>query len=627
MADAERKAKSVARTSPDLVAEQIERLRELFPECVAEGQVDFEELKATLGEVVNDSPERYSFTWAGKRDAIRLLQVPSRATLVPCPEESIDFGETRNVFIEGENLEVLKLLYRAYAGRVKMIYIDPPYNTGNDFIYSDDYADPLGRYLELTEQVDEAGNLLTSNPETSGRYHSAWLSMMLPRLFTARQLLRDDGVIFVSIDDNEVQNLRMVMDEVFGEENFVATVLWQKVFAPKNTAKYFSVDHDYVVTYARNKVLWQPNLLPRSAEAEERYSNPDDDPRGPWSSSDLTARNYYSEGQYEVTSPGGKTFKPTVGTYWRVAKDKFRELDNDDRIWWGEDGNNMPRLKRFLSEVREGVVPQTLWSYEDVGHTQEAKKELLKHVPFEETENVLNTVKPSRLLRRMLQVATEADGRDIVMDFFAGSAPLGQAVLAQNREDGGNRQFVCVQFPEPLPKPEEDLQTIADIGKTRIAGVIEELLASESELGFEETDEREEDLGFRVFKLDESHYRNWAGIEDKDEGALLKRMAEFADPLLPGWEPVSVVWEVAIKEGFSLTSRIEKLPDVDGNTVYLVSDPDRDQSFRICLDETLEEATVKALGLDKEDLFVCRDIALTDDLAANLALQCRLRTI
>jgi adenine-specific DNA-methyltransferase len=451
--------------------------------------------------------------------------------------------------------------------------------------------------------------------------------MMLPRLFVARQLLRDDGVIFISIDDNEVQNLRMVMDEVFGEENFVATVLWQKVFAPKNTAKYFSVDHDYVITYARNKAVWQPNLLPRSAEAEERYSNPDDDPRGPWASSDLTARNCYSEGLYEVTSPGGKTFKPTVGTYWRVAKGKFHELDEDGRVWWGEDGNNMPRLKRFLSEVREGVVPQTFWPYEDVGHTQEAKKELLKYVPFEETENVLNTVKPPRLLQRMLQIATDPDEGDIVVDFFAGSAPLGHAVLKQNREDGGTRQFVCVQFPEPLPKPEKGLATIADIGKTRLKGVLEELKAAESDLGFEKNDDRAEDLGFRVFKLNESHYRNWAGIEEKDEGALLKRMEEFADPLLPGWEPVNVVWEVAIKEGFSLTSRIEKLPDVDGNTVYLVTDPDRDQSFRICLDEKLDEVAVKALELDKEDLFVCRDIALTDDLAANLALQCRLKTI
>ncbi|MCD6415394.1 MAG: site-specific DNA-methyltransferase [Planctomycetes bacterium] len=623
----EKRTEPVARQTEDLLAQRVEKLKEFLPEAFSEEKIDFDKLRRALGDAVDDLPERYSFTWAGKRDAIRLLQAPSRATLVPCPEESVNFGETKNLFIEGENLEVLKLLYKAYAGRVKMIYIDPPYNTGNDFIYSDDYSDPLGRYLELTEQVDEAGNLLSSNPETSGRYHSAWLSMMYPRLFVARQLLREDGVIFVSIDDNEVQNLRTVMDELFGEENFITTVIWQKVYAPKNTARHFSEDHDYVVLYARNADVWRPYLLPRTEEADARYHNPDDDPRGVWKSSDMTARNYYSKGIYEVTSPSGKTFRAGVGRYWRSSKEKFLELDADNRIWWGPDGDSTPALKRFLSEVQQGIVPQTLWPYEDVGHTQEAKKELLKYVPFEQTENVLNTVKPPRLLQRMLQIATDPGEGDIVLDFFAGSAPLGQAVLKQNREDDGTRQFVCVQFPEPLPKPEKGLATIADIAKTRLHHVIDELNASKSTLGFEEKDERKEDLGFRVFKLAESHYRNWAGVAQNDDGELARRMEEFTDPLLPGWKPENVVWEVAIKEGFSPTSRIEKLPDVDGNTVYLVTDADINQSFRICLDDKLDEAAVRTLKLDKEDLFVCRDIALTDDLAANLALQCRLKTI
>jgi adenine-specific DNA-methyltransferase len=479
----------------------------------------------------------------------------------------------------------------------------------------------------MTEQVDEEGNLLTSNPETSGRYHSAWLSMMYPRLFLARQLLREDGAIFVSIDDNELQNLRLCMNEVFGEENFIATVIWQKVYAPKNTAKHFSVDHDYIVVYARNAQEWRPELLPRSEEAKARYSNPDDDPRGPWKASDLTARNYYSKGQYEATGPGGKTFRPTVGNYWRVSEDKFHDLDEDNRIWWGPDGSSMPALKRFLSEVKEGVVPQTLWSYEEVGHTQEAKKELISRVDFQETENVLNSVKPPRLLRRILQVATEPDGDDIAFDFFAGSAPLAQAVMEQNREDGGHRRFVCVQFPEPLPRPEEKLTTIADLGKARVRSLIEEFHSGESDLDFEAQDEEREDLGFRVYKLGESHYRNWSGVEDKEAEELTEEMELFTDPLLPGWEPEEVIWEVAIKEGYSLTSTIEELERTADNTVYRVCDDDRNQSFLICLDEELDGDIGADLGLGEEDVFVCRDIALTDEQAANLALQCRLKTI
>lgn len=645
----ESKGDDVAWETDDLLDERVERLREIVPEAFREGKIDCQMLKKALGEAVDDSKERYSFTWAGKQEAMRLLQVPSRATLVPCPEESVEFEETGNLFIEGDNLEVMKLLYRAYAGRVKMIYIDPPYNTGNDFIYEDDYSDPLGSYLEMTEQVDEEGNLLTSNSETSGRYHSAWLSMMYPRLFLARQLLRENGAIFVSIDDNELQNLRLCMNEVFGEENFIATVIWQKVYAPKNTAKHFSVDHDYIVVYARNAQEWRPELLPRSEEAKARYSNPDDDPRGPWKASDLTARNYYSKGQYEVTGPGGKTFSPTVGNYWRVSEDKFHDLDEDNRIWWGPDGSSMPALKRFLSEVKEGVVPQTLWSYEEVGHTQEAKKELISRVDFQETENVLNSVKPPRLLRRILQVATEPDGDDIALDFFAGSAPLAQAVMEQNREDGGHRRFVCVQFPEPLPRPEEKLTTIADLGKARVRSLIDEFRSEESDLDFEAQDEEREDLGFRVFRLCESHFRRWKGVAERNEKRLLDAMEDFADPLMEGWKSdvLDVVWEVAMKEGYSLSARVEYLgnlptknemgpikpgepyPRVETPFTFLfrVTDVERGQSFLICLDDEIQEGTSHRLELGKNDMFVCRDVALTDEQAANLSLQCRLKTI
>lgn len=357
------------------------------------------------------------------------------------------------------------LLCKVYAGQVKMIYIDPPYNIGNDFIYPDDFSDPLGRYLQLTGQADEAGNLLTSNPETSGRYHATWLSVTYRRLFLARQLLREDGVIFVSIDDHEVHNLRLLMNEIFGEENSVAAFIWQKIFAPKNTAKHVSEDHDYLLLYARSSADWLPVLLPRTAEADARYANPDDDPRGPWTSGHLTARNYYGLGKYAVTSPSGRAFEPAMGMVWRVSEEKFKSLDGEGRIWWGSEGNSMPRLKRYLAGVKSGIVPQSLLLHKAVGHTQEAKNELLSLVAFTETDNVLDTVKPSRLVRRLLQIATDVDGRGLVLDFFSGGGVTAHAVLAQNHDDGGNRRFVSVQLPEPLPSPQSSLATIADIAQ------------------------------------------------------------------------------------------------------------------------------------------------------------------
>jgi len=620
-------AEPISTETPDIAAEQRARLRELFPEAFSEGRVDFERLRATLGDLVDERPERYTFTWAGKRDAIRLLQMPTRATLVPCREESVNFDETEHVFIEGDNLEVLKLLYKPYFGRVKMIYIDPPYNTGNDFIYPDNYADPLGVYLQLTGQQDAEGNLLTSNPETSGRYHSAWLSMMYPRLFLARQLLREDGVIFVSIDDNEVYNLRLLMNEVLGEENFIATVLWQKIFAPKNTARHFSEDHDYILVYARNAEVWRPNLLPRSEETDARYQNPDDDPRGSWSSGDLTARNYYSGGQYEVSSPSGKRFLPPRGRYWVVNHERFLELDHDNRIWWGENGDNVPRLKRFLSEVKQGIVPQTLWGYSEVGHTQEAKKELLAYVPFDYTENVLNTVKPSRLIRRMPQLATNPADGDIVLDFFAGSAATANAVLEQNREGDGNRRFIMVQLPEPLPRPEPLLSTIADMGKERIRRVIAKMRRERAGQLPLDTRETPEDLGFKVFKLAPSNLHPWHGVGEDAPDAYAQQMELFRDPLVDGWQVQNVIYEVTLKEGYGLNCRIEPAAAVTGNTVRRVTDPDKEQSFFICLDNQIDLTNLDGLNLSQDDTFVCRDVALDDEAAANLALQCRLKTI
>jgi adenine-specific DNA-methyltransferase len=331
------------------------RLGQAFPEVFAEGLIDFDELKRVLGEWVDTSKERFGLNWPGKAECMKIIQQSSVATLKPVREESLNFDDTDNLFIEGDNLEVLKLLQKAYFGKVKMIYIDPPYNTGNEFIYPDKYAETLDTYLAYTDQIDAEGRKFSTNADSAGRYHSRWLSMMYPRLYLARNLLREDGAIFISIDDNEVSRLRELCDQVFGEENFVASVIWQKVFSPKNSALYFSEDHDYVIVYARNKELWRPELLPRSDSAESRYENSDDDPRGVWTSGDLLARNFYGKGTYEIVGPSGKTYSNPKGCYWRVSKENFNELDADGRIWWGSDGSNMPRLKRFYPKLSRAL--------------------------------------------------------------------------------------------------------------------------------------------------------------------------------------------------------------------------------------------------------------------------------
>ena len=335
--------------------------------------------------------------------------------------------------MEGDNLEVLKLLQKSYLGKVKMIYIDPPYNTGNDFIYPDNFSESLQTYLEYTGQVDEAGTKFGTNPESDGRFHSKWMNMMYPRLYLGRNLLRDDGVIFISIDDHEVDNLRKLCNDIFGEENFIATVIWQKMYAPKSSARHFSTDHDYIVVYAKHADAWTPSLLARTEAQNKIYKNPDNDPRGLWRPNNLAARNYYSKGTYSITCPGGRIIEgPPKGSYWRVSEDKFRSLDKDKRIWWGENGNNVPAPKIFLSEVKQGRVPQTLWMFGEVGHSQEAKKQMVELLQFDDSESVFDTPKPSRLVQKAISIGTAPEDDDIVLDFFAGSGTTAQSVLDLN---------------------------------------------------------------------------------------------------------------------------------------------------------------------------------------------------
>lgn len=610
------KADSVARESASLPEDQLACLRSCFPEVFTEGKVDMEKLRDSLGDVTDSTPERYSFTWAGKKDAIRILQSPSRATLLPSRDESVVFDSTDNLFIEGDNLEVLKLLYKPYFGCVKMIYIDPPYNTGNDFVYPDNYTDPLATYLKLSGQKDGNGNHLTSNPETNGRYHSAWLSMMYPRLFLARQLLREDGVIWISIDYHEEPNLRQICNEILGEENFVSDFIWEKRTTRENR-KVFSVNHDYILCYARNKDAFQASrkLLPLTEEALQRYANPDNDPRGEWQSVSLNAQadaRRRKEQFYEITTPGGRVVNPPSGRCWIYTRDRMDELIADNRVWFGEDGKNVPREKVFRSEAKEGLTPHTLWTAAEVGTTDTAKKELIE---LFDGMAVFDTPKPVPLLRRMVQISTSDN--DIIVDFFAGTAATAHAVLQENKEDKGNRRFIMVQIPEPTPEDsvarKSGYKSIADIGKERIRRTLKQLDSKE---------------GFKIFKLAESNYRPWTGVAERDAEALAKQMELMNDPLVENWTPESVLYEVAMKEaGYGLSVTAEHVADVKKQDVQRVTDPEREQSFYLCLDDKISLDALAPLKLTQDDLFICRDNALDDTTAANLALQCRLKTI
>jgi adenine-specific DNA-methyltransferase len=620
-----RHTEPIVTQTPDLPAERLTALRELFPDIFTEGKVDSSKLRAAVGDLADDTPERYTFSWAGKRDAIRLLQTPTRATLVPARDESLDFDATQNLFIEGDNLEVLKLLYKPYFGRVKMIYIDPPYNTGNDFVYPDNYADPLATYLQMTGQQDADGNLLASNTETSGRYHSAWLSMMYPRLFLARQLLREDGVIFVSIDDNEVHNLRIAMNEAFGEENFIDCLVWQKKVSPSNDAKWFSSDHDYIVVYARSKEIWRPRRLTRNERQLDYYKNPDNDPRGSWNSATYTCNKSKEQRPnlyYPVVNPNtGEAIWPRETAVWAYSREEHQRHVNEGRLYWGADGRSkIPRLKTFLSEARD-VVPRSIWPYSEVGHTQEATQEFMSYFP----QGGFDSPKPPRLIEKILRISTEACEQEIVLDFFSGSCTTAQAVFELNQEDGGNRRFIMVQLPEPTGRP--DYPTIADIGKERIRRVIARMKgAGDEQPAFDQVHEAG-DLGFKVFKLAPSHFKPWVGVAQPTPQQYTDQMALFDDPLVDGWTAAGVIQEIALKEGYGLACQVEKMAAVTGQTVYRVADPQREQSFAICLDDRITLAALTPLQLAKDDRFVCRDRALDDEAAANLALQCRLKTI
>jgi adenine-specific DNA-methyltransferase len=617
--------------SLNLLRDRLEKLKADFPEIFSEDKIDMEKFKANFTDDINFNNERYVLNWAGKSDAFKVLQIPTTATLKPEPEQSVNFDTTENIFIEGENLEVLKVLQKSYYGKIKCIIIDPPYNTGNDsFIYPDSFKENKADYEKRIGDKDEEGYLLKEgmfrkNSKDSGHYHSNWLSMMYPRLFLAKNLLREDGVIFVHIDDNEVHNLRMIMNEIFGEENFVASIIWQKKFSRSNDATYFSTMHDYILCFSRNhKIIdekgWDVGLLDRGDE-ENGYSNPDNDERGAWTSVILSAKSGNEKLRYEIITPSGRKCFPPDGRFWSVNKEKYYQLVADNRIWFGINGEGTPRLKTFLSEVQEGLRPNTIWFHNEVGHNQEGRQEFKK---IFEDKGIFDSPKPVRLIKYILRISNAKAG-DIVLDFFGGSGTTSHAVLELNKEDNGNRKFILVQLPERCDENSEackaGYKTIADISKERIRRVIkkieteqaEEKKKKEAQIDFgDKVESKPLDLGFKAFKLSPSNFKIWRGNEINEEN-LVQQLDAFTNPVREGSEQENILYELILKAGYLLTDKVEKTDNfysIKHNELIIATD----KISQVSIDKIISLKPKKVITLD----ILFKD---NDQLKTNTVLQ------
>lgn len=572
--------------SKDLVEENIEKLKSLFPEITTEGKIDFKVLQEILGEEIEEEDEYYRLTWAGKSKARREAHKPSTGTLRPAKDESVDWDNTQNLYIEGDNLEVLKLMQKSYAGKIKIIYIDPPYNTGKDFVYKDDYKDNLKNYQEITGQVDEKGNRLSTNSESNGRFHSNWLNMMYPRLILARNLLTDDGVIFMSIDDGEVDNLIKLGNEIFGEENFLANIIWERAFSPVNLKKHFSENHDFIVSFAKNIENANCKGLKRSDKSSNNYKNPDNDERGPWGSGDLSVGPVIESKVYEIETPSGRKVKPPHGYCWRLTKERFEEFKEDNRIWFGEDGDNVPRLKRFLSEVKNTVTPMTIWKHKEVGHSQGAKQALKE---LFDNQSYFDYPKSIDLIQRIIELYSEKE--DLILDFFSGSATTAEAVMDYNLSDDGNRKFIQVQLPEPIEEKSEafkdGFKKLTDIGKERIRRAAKKIAKENPEKA------KELDLGFKVFKLDSSNIKAWDG----DPANLEQSLFEAQENIKTDRGDEDVMYEILLKYGLDLNLPIEE-KEIAGQRVFNVGMG----ALFICLSDKISTQVAEGIGKWKEEL-------------------------
>ena len=598
----------------DIHQRQIDKLAQLFPEVVTEGKVDWQKLQATLGEAV-DLGERYGLGWKGKSDVFATIQEKTVQTLHPDRANSVDWDTTGNMFIEGDNLAALKILHKAYYGKVKMIYIDPPYNTGNDFIYNDDFKQTRRSYEAEAGITDDEGNVVRDDglrTNTGGHKHSNWLNMMYPRLFLARNLLRQDGVIFVSIDDNEVHNLRLMMNEIFGEENFVAQLIWERAFSPKNDAKFISNSHDYVLMYARSINEFSIGRLDRTEEANARYSNPDNDPRGPWMSSDISVKTYSIANDYPITTPSGRVIEPPASRCWRLSKKVFLERLHDNRIWFGPNGDGVPRIKRFLSELRnEGMTPTSLLFHKEVGHSQEGAKQV---VELFDGKGYFDGPKPVRLIKRLLTIGN-AKNNDIILDFFAGSGTTAHAISELNAEDGGNRRWICVQLGERTDEKSEaykaGYRTIADIARERIRRAGAKIRADQAD----KLASRDAplDLGFRAYRVDDSNFKQWNELISDPEEIRQQALANL-DPLEEVTTDDDLLTELLLKRGISPLAKIEQ----HDNFCFIPS-----EKLVICLAHSMTEELFAAILFVKPSSIIILDRAFGDDInrKVNLLLQ------
>lgn len=594
------------------VEDNIMKIAQLFPDCVTEtvdersGQpkhlIDFEKLKQNLSDsVISERAERYQFTWPDKSKAILLANSPINATLRPCREDSVDFDNTQNLYIEGDNLDVLKCLKETYLHKVKMIYIDPPYNTGNDFVYEDDFAQSSEEYLANSGQFDEQGNRMFTNAESNGRFHTDWLNMIYPRLKVARDLLTDDGVIFISIDDNEVENLRKVCDEVFGEQNFIATLIWERAFSPKNDAKFISSSHDYIVMCAKRIENFKIGRLERTQEANARYSNPENDPRGVWTSGDMLVKTYNKSCDYPITTPSGKIVNPVPGRCWRFSEESFLEKVKDNRIWFGPEGNGVPRVKRFLSELKfEGMAPTSILFHKEVGHSQEGSKEV---TALFGDKGVFDGPKPVRLLQRLLTLAN-LDDNSIILDFFSGSASTAHAVMKMNAEKQKHCPFIMVQLPEHVSekKKEQGYETVCEIGKERIRRAGKKI-KEESPLTIQDLD-----TGFRVLKLDSTNMQDiYYSPKDISQADLFSQV----DNVKPDRTGEDLLFQVMLELGATLDAKIETTT-VAGKTIYNVA-----EGYLVaCFDPDVTDDVVKSIAQMLPAYAVLRDTSMKDDSTA-----------
>jgi len=594
--------------SPDLTQGNIARIRDLFPGCVTEARdavtgkprlaVDFDQLRQELSDSIVEGPqERYRLDWPGKREALALSNAPIAKTFRATEKESVNFETTKNLFVEGDNLDCLKLLRTSILGMVKLIYIDPPYNTGGNFVYEDNFAENYGSYLERSNQISELGKLV-ANTEANGRFHSDWLTMMYSRLRIARDLLRDDGVIFISIDDCEVHNLRKICDEIFGGENFVAQNVWQKRYSRENRG-IIGDAHEYVIAYAKSLDVFKDvsNRIGVTEAQKRAYRNDDGDERGPWRAIPMTAQGYRPNQMYEIRSPSGAVFTPPAGRCWSMIEPEFKKLEAAGKIYFGKNGDAQPGVIRYLSESK-GVVPWTWWPHDEAGHTDEARKEI-KDI-FGSTE-VFDTPKPVRLMRRILEIATN-DG-DLVLDFFSGSSTMAHAVMEACAADGQNRPFIMTQLAEKLigqsPQAVKEFATVADVGKERIRRAGKKILQGEFHPDWNR------DVGFRVLKVDTSNMKDvYYRPDELKQGDLL----DMVDNVKQDRTPEDLLFQVLVDWGVDLTLPIRR-ETVQGKTVFFVDD----NALVACFDKGVTEDLVKDLAKREPLRVVFRDNGFASD--------------